>query len=97
MKFFTQFCAYLVLMIVYAMLKMLRLCCTQNAKLNVGVQGLTWLYFPWPTLYLKIFYYSIEEGGYDYLRTVDNLMFLVLLFFGLFAFCMLGAFLLNLY
>ena len=97
MKYFTQFCMYLVLMILYAMLKMLSLCYTQNARLNVGVQGITWLYFPWPTLYLRIFYYTIEEGGYDWLRTLDNLMLLVMLFFGLFALLMLGAFLLNLY
>ena len=88
---------YLVLMIVYAIIKMLTMCYTQNARLNVGVQGITWLYFPWPTLYLRIFYYSIEEGGYDLLRTIDNFMLLVIFFFGLFALSMLGAFLLNLY
>ena len=85
MKYFLQYCLYMSLLLGYAMLKLIHLFYTQNAKRNIGIQGFTWFYLPTPFLFGYIFLYPVEEGGYDIYRTIDNMLFLACLAFFCFS------------
>ena len=80
-KYFVQFCIYSSLYYGYGVLKLLSLFYTQNIVRDIGVRGIGYLFLPTPIAALRVFYWSVDNGGYSWIHTYDNFLFLVLKLF----------------
>ena len=86
-KYFMQYCMYISGLLFYGAIKSLWLCLTNNPRHGHGIQGFTWLYLPTPFHAPWMFFISVENGGYELLRTVDNFLVIFQICWGIFAFC----------